>query len=119
MLKIREEQLETLSADSVRRFEQRMIRLLQTRWPVQTKDRADSDLLSWVQQAALKAAGYGIVSESDVERFLLWAWPRGLNLEELPPLAWAVQILHDHHFSPTEKLNELDNYEAIMERRSP
>lgn len=116
MMKIRAEQMQTLGGYMLQQFEQRMLGLLKTRWREQTKNTADSDLLSWVRQAMQKAADYAILGVTDLERFLLWLWPRGLGFEKLPALAWAVQILTDRNRSATEKLNDLDNYETMVAR---
>ena len=116
MLDIRPEQLDAIRETLLQQFQQRLEIKLQASHPDHPLITSDPKLRAFIRAAMRKAAMYSISDEADVERFLIWMLPYGLQFEHHPDLPWVAQLLSNKNLTPTQKVNELENSELFSRK---
>ncbi|MFO7639967.1 MAG: hypothetical protein R6X17_01465 [Candidatus Competibacteraceae bacterium] len=111
MLAIRQEQMDVLSAYMRDRFEQRMVKHLQEKFPDRTKDLPDEKIRLVVQNSMKKAEIYGIEYEDDIRRFIEYLVIYGTRLDTREETRWIGEILRRDDLTGTAKMDLIDNCE--------
>ncbi len=114
MLTIRSEQLQALSEAMWRQSLNRMAVYLKSRHPGVCGEWRDPECREFVQEGVAKAARYAIEREEDVRQYLEWMVLLGPDFDTNPKTEWAGQILRREDLWPWEKLEEIENYAAIV-----
>ena len=98
-MKIRRQQVEALSAASVRRFEDRLFAHVGKFFPKRCESLGEEGTRELIRYGIERAKGYGIVTERDVYKFTDVMFAYGQDFDVNPKLPWAAEILGD----PREK----------------
>jgi len=109
---IREEQMAAFEADTMRRYESRVIRKIARTYPVRYKLDGEEGTRRFVQDGIRKADGYGITEDDDVERFILVLADRGMDFEKASDMAECWEALEDKDLPGDAKV-------ALVCRRLP
>ena len=113
MLVIRKDQIAALAKDRARSLPQRIASYLATEAAAQAQALGPAGLAALVTAASSRARSHELSIEWDVCRFCLLALLHGEDFEELD---WAKEILVDHGWSPTERVDLL--WQCHFERRA-
>jgi len=116
MLAIRREQLDVLSGAMFQQFEDRVDIQLRRLFPNHPSAAAPDGFRPLIRAGVTKADTYGITDEADVERFLIWIAPYGLEFECHPDLPWVSRLLSDRYLTGTQKVNELENSSVFAKK---
>lgn len=81
---------------------------LQTAYPEQTKEKSEPDLRKLVETGVEKSEPYGVVTETDVQRFLGCMLELGEDFDAAPETGWAGEILRDDSASGTLKMDRIE-----------
>jgi|SRR5688572_33442631 len=109
MLSIRAEQLDALRGVMLQQFEDRMALQLRRLFPDHPLAASQEAVRAFIREGIQKTKTSGITDEADVERFLIWMMPYGLEFEEHRDLPWVAPLLSNKDLTGTEKVNELEN----------
>jgi hypothetical protein len=97
-------------------FEDRMVAHLAEFFPEKSKALGEADTRERIQEGAVKARRYGIVSEQDVCIYIDMMFEYGNDFDVDPELPWATQVLKDPEIKDsTYKVNRL--FDAAMDDR--
>ncbi|MSQ48570.1 MAG: hypothetical protein EXR78_09365 [Deltaproteobacteria bacterium] len=112
MLRIRQEQMEALSAVMRTAFVRRVVARLRTDFTSEMEKLClhDADLTPTVERIIDKAATYSVRNEQDVELFMDCAMMLGLEFDQDPSFPWARSILQRNDLTGTEKMSLIHDY---------
>lgn len=108
MFIIRQEQMKAFEEEGYEQFVDETIVHLQTNYPEQTKDTSTPDLQKFVENGVTKAEPYGVVTVTDVRRFLGCMLELGEDFDVAPQTAWAGEILRDESATGTLKMDKIE-----------
>lgn len=114
MLTIRGEQMNAFGDHAVRAFDERMARHLRVMYPERTARVGQDKLLGAVRAGREKAAGYGVVLEDDVQRFLELMTVYGRSMDKRPKTRWIGDILRDPTLTGSAKIDRIDEYDLFL-----
>ena len=113
MLKIRKEQMETLDAHMMRKYEQRVMKKIAAKFPERYKQDGSEKMLELVRAGIHKAEKHSITEDDDVELFILVLVEHGLSFEQKPEMAECRDILEDEDMPGDAKVSMIyDELEA-------
>lgn len=107
MLTIRQQQLDALDRDMRKRFEQRMFAHVQQFFPQRCKALGEASVREWIGTGIARAAGYGVVAEVDVCRYIDVMFVFGREFDTDPQLPWAARILSARPADACARVNHL------------
>lgn len=111
MLTIRKKQIDILS-DYIRKgFEVTSIRDLKEKYPKETRQISDHDLLILIRIGIEKADMYNISEREDVFAFLKYMIFFGNDFDTNANTKWAGHILLKKNLTGTEKINQIRIFE--------
>jgi hypothetical protein len=113
-MEIRNEQIVTLSADMVCRFENEMVHHLATRFPDQVGPLGDEQFRLAIRDGIANAARFGIDCWFDVERYLELTFEVFFDLDSNPATEWAREILDSDMLAPADKLDDLEAHAILF-----
>lgn len=115
MLTIRPEQMKVLSQEEVRKYVERVAVHLRKYFPRQCDAQGEAQLRDTIQRGIRRAAGYGIITQREVCKFihLMIVFGRDFDTDQRYP--WAEEILRAQS-SPRVKI-ELLHRTAVMRLR--
>lgn len=108
MLQIRREQMAALSCYVMERFEGRMLKALRERFPDETTDRSDPELLELIRSGIERASRYDVAWEHDVARYLGLVVRLGADFDVAPDIGWAGEILRADDLDGTGKMDAIE-----------
>ncbi len=108
MFIIRQEQMKAFEDEGYEQFVDETVVHLQTNYPEQTKEMSTPDLRKFVETGAEKAEPYGVVTVTDVRRFLGCMLELGEDFDVAPQTAWAGEILRDESATGTLKMDKIE-----------
>lgn len=108
MFIIRKEQMQVFEDSTFRQFVDDTVIHLQTHYPKQTEEMSEPDLRKMVEVGTERAETYGIVTVTDVQRFLGCMLEIGQNFDVEPQTDWAGEILRREDASGTLKMDEIE-----------
>ena len=108
MFVIRKEQMEVFNEEPYQQFVDETVVHMQTNYPEQTKEMSDADLRKMVGDGTDKAEPYGVVTVTDVRRFLGCMLELGQDFDIAPQTDWAGEILRRTDLSGTRKMDEIE-----------
>ena len=115
MLKIRAQQYAKLSDYMRNQFEDRMVAELGAEFPEESAALSEAGLRATIRKGIARAESFGVLLEDDIARFLVLVLRKGPDFETQPGTQWAQPILKDPNLSGTQKMDELDDYEDILD----
>jgi hypothetical protein len=104
---IRSEQLTALSTKQRNNFVEKMVAYLTRTFPQEAANMKDDELLCAVDEAIDSARGYGIISESEIARYLHFTMIWGAGFDKRCDFAVPRAVLTDKVLSGREKLDRL------------
>ena len=117
MLKIRRAQMRFFSAAMQRSFELQMLAYVRTIFPSATEKNSDEEILRIIEDGIASASRYGIVGESDVQRYLKYMFIYGPDFDSNPNTAWAGEILRAEGVIGSKKMDRIDQYQRFYTNR--
>jgi hypothetical protein len=115
MLVIRHEQMKVLGDAMQRQFELRTLERLHRNFPKQLENRMDEELLTMIRRGISQAAGYGIVSQIDVTRYIEYMILYGPDFDS--QLTRVGEILRTPGLQSAEKMDRIDDYDQFARNR--
>jgi hypothetical protein len=109
-LVIRQEQIDAFKGHMIAEFVERMVVHLPQTFPEQLHAMPEPELHSLVHQGIEKADGYGVVLETDVQRYLECMVMLNPKFDTTPETEWAGKILNDGTLTGTQKMDSIDNH---------
>jgi hypothetical protein len=114
MFKIRKEQLDALSKASLKSFEERMVKHLNTFFSPQCSALGDAKTRETIHYGIQRARAYGVTAERDVCKYIDLMFAFGRDFDKDPDYSGATEILKDESIkNPTQKINKL--FETALE----
>lgn len=108
MLKMRPEQVEVFLAEKTKKFEERMLAHLIKCFPRQSEALGKPKIIETVHLGIERAAGYGIVAERDVCKYVDLMIVFGCDFDSDPKLPWASITLRNPKLQdPGQKVTSL------------
>ena len=107
MFLIRHEQYDTLGQASRADFEARMVQHLNQFFPNECRKAGPERVLAAIRQGIERAAGYRIVGERDVARYIDLSVVLGLKFDTSRRYPWAAEILNDPRLNGDQKVRAL------------
>jgi hypothetical protein len=95
-----------------------MIGHLRQKFPTQTEEKDDDELLTGVRQGVKTSAKYGISAECDVARYIEYMMIYGLSFDSDQRLDWAGRILKTEGISGAEKLDRIDQHDQLSRNQT-
>ena len=117
MLTIRYEQMQALDQAMQRQFERQMLAHLRAAFSSQTARSSDEYLTALIRQGIRNAAGYGVVNEFDVGRYIEYVLLYGPNFDSDSKTAWAGEILRTEEINGTQKMDRIDARDLFEGRK--
>ncbi|MGI9067366.1 MAG: hypothetical protein ACR2HX_13325 [Pyrinomonadaceae bacterium] len=100
MLKIRNQQIETLSIHQTRQFVERVAEYLREQFP-EVEDEPREEFMAAIHQQTNNAGAYGLITEQQIATYVTCAWLLGLDFDlEFPA---AQEVLNSDQYSPEGK----------------
>jgi hypothetical protein len=93
MLVIRREQIEAMSLEGERRFEDQAYRHLVSAVPERCAELGELAVRESIRTAIRKARGYGLETERDILHYLNVMYWLGHGFDEDPAYSWAQELL--------------------------
>ncbi len=116
MVVIRKQQMDDMSPDEVRKFEDRMLEHLRECFPEECEDMSEDELREMIRHGVDKAESYGIDAEDDVCGYIDVMAVFGPDFDTDPECAWAAAILNDESIDPEDRSDALcDEADARIE----
>ena len=115
MLVIRKEMMDALGRRTLRQFEDRMVAHLPKAFPEQAGGLAEPELRATVRTGMTRAVQYGVINESDAQRYLEYMMRLGVDFDTAAPTGWAGKILLDETTQGTEKMDRIDERAALAQ----
>ena len=108
-MKIRQEQMETMSQAKVEAFVRRMVTHLHDDFPKHCKMHGlkTKDLDPLVRRGITEAKRYNVDDEDNLERYLEFMVVLGPHFDRDPKHAWAGEILRRDDLEAGEKIDEI------------
>ena len=110
MITLRDAHLDAFQRVSLKQFEDRMVEHLRNDFADRTKDRSEPDLRNLVRDSIAKAKTYGVVAESDVQRFIDCRMIHGLKFDTAKETNWAGQILRTPSLTGSGKMDHVEKF---------
>lgn len=109
MLKLRKEQIDELSKDAAKRFEDSMFDHLTNFFPEHCKALGENRVRETIQYGIKRGASYELVSERDVCKYTDLMFAFGRDFDQDTELQWTREILNDKSLQgqPTKRINLL------------
>jgi hypothetical protein len=118
MLVIRDAQMEALSMDMAKRFEQSLVAHVRECFPNAAQDLGEPGLAATVAWGVQRALHYGFREELDVTRYINLMFAQGLEFDCDPEFAWSVEILANTDLPATARMDALTE-RALEITRAP
>jgi hypothetical protein len=103
MFRIRDEQIETLQADMLRRFEDAAVEHLRLHLASFTQTYTDDQLRQRAQECIPRSEQYGMSSEQEIMCFVDATFLLSDRFDSDPSTLWARELLEDEELEPSEK----------------
>ena len=117
MLKIRRSQMRLFGQAMERGFELRMLAYVRATFSSATEKPNDEQILSIIKKGIANASRYGIVGESDVQRYLKYMFIYGPDFDSNPNTACAGEILRADGVIGSKKMDRIDQYQRSYTNR--
>ncbi len=115
MLVIRSEQMAALDRYAAAQFEDRVAAHLRARWPQSCAEMGDAALRERVAIGVERAAGYGLVAELDVCRYVELMFVLSPDFDTDARFPWAGEVLRQPELAPCTRIDRLE----VLARRCP
>ncbi len=86
-----------------------MVINLRTHYAKQVAETNETDLRHIIEDGIEKAERYGVVTVTDVERFLGYMITLGQDFDKTPETSWAGDILRQENISGISKMDSIDD----------
>ena len=106
-MQISTKQMQTFQEGARDSFEKRLLAVLQGIAPKMCLLLGDNDLRTIIRQGTERAAGYGILTERNVARYILVMLRIGNEFDTNPATSWSRPILLDEEPDELKKLVKL------------
>ena len=106
-MRIRSEQMESLSESMRSRYVKRMVTMLRGDFPESFSAVNPAELERAVQSTIDQAAGYGVTHESDLTFYIRLQGVLGIRFQADPQHAWIGEIFQRNDLSGTEKMDQV------------
>lgn len=113
MLCIRQEQMDALRNEILRRFGDRMEVYLRSQFPEKTRRMEKPQLREVVHKGIVRAREYEVMYEPDVCRYLECMIVHGVEFDRDAATSWAGDILRRKDLDGRAKMNRIDDYEMF------
>jgi hypothetical protein len=107
MFQIRNQQIDALQADMLRRFEDAAIEHLRLHLTSQAQSYTDDELRQRVRECTIRAELYGLTSEQEIMCFVDATYLLGDRFDSDPSIPWAKELLEDQDLKPPDKAETL------------
>ena len=107
MLTIRKSQINILNDYVRKNFEIISMQELKEKYPKETNEISNDDLLKMIKAGIEKATQYNIHERSDILEFLKYIICFGNDFDTNPSTKWAGHILLKKDLTGTEKINQI------------
>lgn len=115
MLHIRQAQFDAFEKVNARRFEERLIRDVESRFP--EEDSTGEELRARVRRGIARAEAYEIESESHISEFVFLMMEFGDRFEERTHLPFVTNVLGSVEISGAAKMPAIAARRASLRRR--
>ena len=113
MLTIRKEQIAVLEEYVRESFEENTLVYLKDKYPEQTNNKTDKEMIAFIREGIEKAAGYYINDRSDVLSFMEYMIFFGPDFEINPVNEWATEVFGIINLPGEEKMIRLINNKPL------
>ena len=107
MLTIRKEQIAVLEEYVRESFEENTLVYLKDKYPEQTNNKTDKEMIAFIREGIEKAAGYSITEREDVVPYIEYMVRLGSDFDKNPEHKWAAAILRKKYLYGSEKIARL------------
>ena len=114
MLIIRAEQMRALSDAMQHRFESSMLRYFRSAYARRLAHVSDTDLSALVRRGIEESGRYGVVTTTDVARYIGTWSSIGPDFDRSQP--WASEVLRSTQMTGTQKMDRIDDYDLFAGR---
>ena len=113
MLTIRKEQVERLGEFIEESFKTNSIKRLRSKYPQETKEKNDQEMMSFINLGIEKAEIYNIIERSDISVFLEYMTNYGNDFDTNPKNEWATEVLKIKDLPGEEKISLMLNKKPL------
>jgi hypothetical protein len=107
MLTIRKIQMDALTNNVRKAYELKCVEYIKNKYPNETRDMNDDEMLQFVREGIENAAKYNIVERNDVLSFLEYMTCFGKNFETNPANEWATKVFNIKNLQGVERIIRL------------
>jgi hypothetical protein len=116
VLIIRKEQMSILREYMLKKFEDRVLKHLNARFPYEYNMLGEERVRETIRDGIERSKDYGVINEYDVRRYLEWMIILGPEFDKDSKTAWAGEILRSKKMEGFEKMNTIDRYATFALR---
>ena len=114
MLQIRKKQMFIFKKYMLKQYEDRIQKHLHRRFPKKCNVLGERGVRETICDGIQRSETYGVVSESDVQRYIEWMIMLGPRFDMDSKTAWAGEILRNKKLKGFEKMDRIDSYAIVM-----
>jgi hypothetical protein len=111
---IRNEQMKAFGRAMEQRFAERMLRRLRRNYSSRIAQLSDEEVRGLIRQAIETSRKYGMVTETEVARYLNYVISYGAEFDRTED--WAAAILNTAGLTGRQKLDRIDEYDLFHGR---
>lgn len=107
MLTIRKEQIEKFGEFIEANFKVNSMKMLRDKYPQETKDKKDQEMMAFINLGIEKAEKYDIIERRDISMFLEYMICYGKEFDTNIENKWAIEILKIKDIPGEEKISRM------------